>query len=609
MTSRNTKKIIALTFALTLSSTRSMHAEMIQAQTLLPALNPSYIFTEDALMDQGPRNPDRQHPHIFFQAEYHFLNDALVELTSDRSSRVGTLVNSIHALELGSFAQLFRDFSFGATTSIALVSPANGGAQTALGDTRLLGKLKLLGADKSPFSVAFIPELRLPTGNRSLFMTNDSVGFGGLIAVERDFGDFRISANTGYRNASNAVFQNIDYRQQVPLALGMLYSFTDRWALDVEGVGALSFPPDNSNNPAELYAGFRHAMNPDAALVGGIGVGSWDGNGAGNIRVVLGLKLTPSTWSGEKAAEVAPVTAAPAPAPSPSASPTTVLARDGRDGRDGCGKVERTPIFSARPLTDAELKKWSELPYVSTLKSKKGAHFKHKIDNLNIGQSNQVTSFGFDYVRDANVLFAIDVNGLPPRQAITKLQSALIKMHVRKLSVDGYLNTELFCLMGEKICSGKIYEDKFWQENINGKFFGKMKPANENFNKKYLTHELGKVAGHGLYTGEISMTMSETLQGSNAKDVEVIYGKTNLAKAKPATNTLYVVVADDTYVSNDARLELTFEEDTCKTQDVQNKPATAPAAAPKKEVVKEVKPAPTPSPSPAASAAAPAKKK
>ena len=54
---------------------------------------------------------------------------------------------------------------------------------------------------------------------------------------------------------NSAVFQNIDYRQQVPLALGMLYSFTDRWALDIEGVGDLSFPPDNSNNPAELYTG------------------------------------------------------------------------------------------------------------------------------------------------------------------------------------------------------------------------------------------------------------------------------------------------------------------------------------------------------------------
>lgn len=584
---QNMKKFLVLSLAITFAETRSMHAEMIQAQTLLPALNPSYVFTEDALMDQGPKNPERQHPKLFFQAEYHFLNDALVELTADRSSRIGTLVNNIHALELGSFVQPYRDFSLGVTTSVAMVSPTNGGAQTALGDSRVLAKFRLLGPDKSPFSIAFIPELRLPTGTRSLFMTNDSVGFGGLIAVERDFGDFRISGNTGYRNASNAVFQNIDYRQQVPLALGMLYSFNDQWALDVEGVGALSFPPDNSNNPAEIYAGIRHAMTPDAAWVAGLGVGSWDGNGAGNLRAVVGIKLTPATWVADKTqeAEPAPAAIAPSASPSPAASPSptpVVIARDGRDGRDGCGKVERTPIFSARPLTDAELKKWSELPYVSTLKTKKGANFKHKIDNLNIGQSNQVTPFGFDYVRDANVVFAIDVNGLPPSEAVTQLQSAQLKMHVRKLSVDGYLNTELFCLMNDKICSGKLYEDKLWQDNINGKFFGKRKPVNQNFNKKYLNHELGKVAGHGLYTGEISMSLTETLEGSGTKNIEVIYGKSNLTKTKPATNTLYFVVSDDTFVSNDARLELNLEEDTCKTQDEQSKPATAPADAPKK---------------------------
>lgn len=566
MHTQQTQKIFVLSLSLLISCPSSMQADMIQAQTLLPALNPSYVFTEDALMDQGPKNPNRQHPKLFFQAEYHFLNDALVELTNDRSSQLSTLVESIHALELGSFVQPFRDFSFGATTSVAQVTPTNGSTQTALGDSRLLGKLRLLGPDKSPFSVAIVPELRLPTGTQSLFMTNDSVGFGGLLAVERDFGEFRISGNVGYRNASNAVFQSIDYRQQVPLALGMLYSFNDHWALDVEGAGALSFPPESNNNPAEIYAGIRHAMSPDAAWVAGLAVGSWDGSGAGNIRVVAGLKLTPATWIADKVPEA-----------SPAASPVpVVIARDGRDGRDGCGKVERTPIFSARPLTDAELRKWSEIPYVSTLKSKKGSAYKHKIESLNIGRSNQVTSFGFDYVRNANVVFAIDIQGMPPKEAIVHLQSAQIKMHVRKLSVDGYLNTELFCLMSEKICSGKLYEDKFWQDNINTKFFSGKKPVNTNFNKKYLTHELGKVAGHGLYTGEITMTLTEALEGSRLKDVELVYGKTGLTKAKPGKNTLYVAVADDTYVSTDARLELAFEEDTCKTYEIQNRPATAP---------------------------------
>ena len=161
-----------------------------------------------------------------------------------------------------------------------------------MGDLRLFSKI-YLNPESHGIRIAFIPELKLPTGSAELFVSDVSTGYGALVAVEKDFGFLSASINAGYRRSSNALFRNIDFRQQIPLGAGASIPVTHKLSANLEVSRVQSFPTDQVENPSEIYAGLRYAVLPGVSALGGASLGATNSASSGNYRVLVGLKYIP----------------------------------------------------------------------------------------------------------------------------------------------------------------------------------------------------------------------------------------------------------------------------------------------------------------------------
>lgn len=265
----------------------------VSLQTLQPTANSSYVLTEDALLRSSPRDPSWTGSRLLLGAQYNLLDDALVELNQKRTERTAVVVDAIHTLDISTAVSARRNLMFALLAPLNIQKTVGKAERFGLGDFRVLTKWRL-SPDDALVAWTLIPEIRLPTGSRELMLSNGSWGAGLVMAVERDFGDLIASANFGYRHTPGAEMGGMDFRNQIPLALGAYLPFSDAWGMNVEAAGAISFPIDQYNNPGELYLGARHQASREVSLVAGIGIGSLGDRGSGDIRFLAGARFAPN---------------------------------------------------------------------------------------------------------------------------------------------------------------------------------------------------------------------------------------------------------------------------------------------------------------------------
>lgn len=288
------KSSASVTLAALLALLPRAASASVDVQTLRPATNTTYTFTQDALLELNPRDRSWKGQRLFFSAQYGFVDDALVEYNSDRSQTVATLIDGIQTLDITGGVFLLKDLALNLSLPLNLVHVGDRAAQFGLGDARLQGKYKILGLEQSLVAIALIPELRLPSGDRDLLLSNGGWGAGLLIAGERDFGPIRAAANIGYRYNGSARFRDIDYRHQIPVSLaGYLPLASGTWGVNAELAGAVSVPFDRYNNPGEFHIGGRYQIAKDASMTTGVGLGNL-GVGSNDVRVVVGVKFSPT---------------------------------------------------------------------------------------------------------------------------------------------------------------------------------------------------------------------------------------------------------------------------------------------------------------------------
>ena len=87
--------------------------------------------------------------------------------------------------------------------------PYSNGVSGGLGDLRLVPRLFAPASWKLPIGIAFIPEIRFPTGDGDSFLGDLSVVFAPRVAIERAFGPVRLLLNVGFRFRQPAGFLNL----------------------------------------------------------------------------------------------------------------------------------------------------------------------------------------------------------------------------------------------------------------------------------------------------------------------------------------------------------------------------------------------------------------
>jgi outer membrane protein OmpA-like peptidoglycan-associated protein len=239
-----------------------------------------------------------------------YLDAPLVELNQNRDKRLGVLVESIKTIEVTGGATVSKNLGLYATVPVHIVKKPNSAEAFGLGDMRFFPKIYIT-PPSAPTSWALIPEFTFPTGSSGLFVSDREVGYGLILAGERDFGPLTLALNLGYRRAPGAVWRDMDYRSRLPLALGVTIPMSAKWFANLEGSSQLILPFNKYQNPGELYLGVRHQASSDVAITGGVGVGALNSTSSADYRVVFGLTVAPFAKS-------EPVLAtAPAPAPQP----------------------------------------------------------------------------------------------------------------------------------------------------------------------------------------------------------------------------------------------------------------------------------------------------
>ena len=264
----------------------------VSLQTHVPTSNSTYTLTEDALLDASPTESIWSGPRLFFSAQYNVLDKPLVEYNADHTQRTAILYDTLNTLDLQAAIFPRRDLEIGVLMPLNIIKATGGAGEFGLGDSRLQAKFQVTGP-RDLVAVSIIPELIMPSGNPSIFLSSSSFGAGARLAFEKDFGRIRASANIGYRNTPGAKFQDIDYSQQLPLSLGTYTNLGGGWGLNLEATSAISLPVSKFNNPGEFYLGTRYQISRGAVMTAGLSIGSLDTQGSGDIRGIVGVKFTP----------------------------------------------------------------------------------------------------------------------------------------------------------------------------------------------------------------------------------------------------------------------------------------------------------------------------
>ncbi len=277
----------------------TLSAQAVNIQTFTFTQTPNYAITEDAL---DPNSITNNNYKYLFTAAYHYVRNPLVILNST-GKRTGVVIDYYNSINLGFGYRLNARSVIGLETFVSEAAYANK-KSTALGDSSLTYKYRLTGKD-SPFAVALIPKLFLPTGKEDLFLSDKSVGYGALVAIEKNLQYLQLAINLGYLTSPDARFANMDYREKVVTGIGAYIPVTDTWGGDIEYQRQNTMPWGKGPTPNEFFTGIRVQAKDSQIYYGGIGWGDMSDAYGNDFRLVAGLKWTPRFYEEDATPEMA----------------------------------------------------------------------------------------------------------------------------------------------------------------------------------------------------------------------------------------------------------------------------------------------------------------
>lgn len=319
------KKYLPLALASTfLFVSSAIATNSINVQTFNPSTSDHFVFLEDGFRNDWPKQAN-----YYFGANYNYTNTPLVATDATQSEKAYNIIDNIQTFDL------FAGFRLSKKVGLFLGIPIDStsfspqaplffprGSKTSLGDLKVEGKIRLT-EDDSETSVAFIPEVHLPTGDAAHFVSDSSAYLSARFALERRFTNWTLAANLGYVNASNAIYKNsnfsqsLDYRNRIIAGIGGFLPFTDIWGMNVEFSNTSMIPFVKTLNPNDAYIGLRFVANDGLIFTGGGSLGEIGGPEGQNWRLVAGIRYTLSEDKSQTPKPIAPPAATPTPVPTP----------------------------------------------------------------------------------------------------------------------------------------------------------------------------------------------------------------------------------------------------------------------------------------------------
>ena len=171
--------------------------------------------------------------------------------------------------------------------------------KAALGDPRISGDVRILGAYGAPMSAAVGAQLHLPAGSRSLFTSDGTVRVTPRLLVAGGYAGVVYAAKLGFAyRPLDATFEGRALGSEAIFAVAAGVKVNDRFVFGPELYGSTVVSGRDRalrtrNSPLELLLGghvtIRGAWRTGAA----IGHGLTRGDGSPSMRVVLSVELVP----------------------------------------------------------------------------------------------------------------------------------------------------------------------------------------------------------------------------------------------------------------------------------------------------------------------------
>lgn len=449
----------------------------------------------------------------------------------------GLLVSSIQSINLTTEYDLTKSASLGIELPLHQLNYYQQGTKFAFGDARVFSKIKLYDEPSSHhLKIAMVPSLYAPTGNSDLMLSNSNGGVGTNLVLESDIANFTSThgaLNIGLDYFPRASYSNVNYELQGYAGLGIKHDFSSTWSTQVEWMGRQI----RSIRTGDLYGGGQYNLSSDRTIFLGASLASTQLDGTNlEYRLMAGVRWAPAY--------------------------TKVITRQIHTKIETVQKIKKildcgpklfSKKFPGRPLTEAEklyIAKKQLTPYIST----PARHF----DTLRLGGKNGITPSGIPFVKDAQVLFAVDLIGLPARNTVITLKVLDLSVKINKIWTPEKIKTDMICFLEEKICSGDLYNVPPMIKNINSSFFSGKEPPNDFFTRQIAETIPATGAPPQISSAHLTIPLARLLENSILSDpLELIY-------SKQGSKTLYFGVAHDIYLSNTVQLSVELSAQSCE---------------------------------------------
>ncbi len=170
---------------------------------------------------------------------------------------------------------------------------------TALGDLRIVPKVRFWLNRKRGFGLALLAQFTLPTGRGLANVSEASATFSPRIALDYRFRQGTVLAlNLGYRLRKSVEMLNLRVDDELVWGVGVQVPVWGRLAVLGEVIGAVGFRDaaadpdpgiDAEEVPLEVLLGARYRFGLGITVSGGVGVGLTTGFGAPDVRVFMGV--------------------------------------------------------------------------------------------------------------------------------------------------------------------------------------------------------------------------------------------------------------------------------------------------------------------------------
>lgn len=254
----------------------------------------SESFDYITLPDSGDSTDRFGFPSLMLS--YDFAKNPLVTKNVGNSSRTNILIESFSSLSIGLHQVLSSRWALTIDTALNNAELPSSKESSQLSDLNLKLRYRFKETNKSKYSVHFTG--RVPIGEETLYLSDESFGYGLKLQYERSLGDsINMTALVGYLYSEEAEFLDLDYVNRLQTSLGFNYKITKRFHFNSEWSRDWTLPFNSNLNPNELLFSFKYHPSKSFLMFLGAGTGSFNKEDSSDYRLFTGVKYRPGLRS------------------------------------------------------------------------------------------------------------------------------------------------------------------------------------------------------------------------------------------------------------------------------------------------------------------------